>query len=171
MLAESALLVAALIALFIVVIVLRSDRIIRQGSVAVVERLGRYSSTKQPGLCILMPFTDRIRLRVDVRQQVVSFPPQPVITQDKDAPAWGRLRVRVAVGLVLPPRIRIARGAVVEAAVSSPRRERGRRPALTDQAPLIRRESAGHRHGPCFGHPHVEWSRVCGLVVDLWPAK
>ena len=89
MLAESALLVAALIALFIVVIVLRSDRIIRQGSVAVVERLGRYSSTKQPGLCILMPFTDRIRLRVDVRQQVVSFPPQPVITQDKDAPAWG----------------------------------------------------------------------------------
>jgi regulator of protease activity HflC (stomatin/prohibitin superfamily) len=48
----------------------------------VVERLGRYKTTQTPGLAFLVPFVDRIRERIDLREQVVSFPPQPVITKD-----------------------------------------------------------------------------------------
>jgi regulator of protease activity HflC (stomatin/prohibitin superfamily) len=48
----------------------------------VVERLGRYSRTLNPGLTIVVPFIDRIRDMVDLREQVVSFDPQPVITED-----------------------------------------------------------------------------------------
>jgi regulator of protease activity HflC (stomatin/prohibitin superfamily) len=48
----------------------------------VVERLGRYSRTLNPGLTILVPFVDRLRPLIDLREQVVSFPPQPVITED-----------------------------------------------------------------------------------------
>ncbi len=47
-----------------------------------IERLGRYKGTQPPGLTFLVPFVDRIRERIDLREQVVSFPPQPVITQD-----------------------------------------------------------------------------------------
>ena len=76
------LLAAALIVLIFIVVLVKAVQIIPQGSVAIVERLGRFKTTKQPGLCFLVPFVDRIRQRVDMRQQVVSFPPQPVITQD-----------------------------------------------------------------------------------------
>src|SRR5215510_4701354 len=48
----------------------------------VVERLGRYHRTLKPGLNLLMPFVDAVRTKVDMREQVVSFPPQPVITSD-----------------------------------------------------------------------------------------
>ena len=47
-----------------------------------VERLGRYSRTLTPGLAIVVPFVDRVRTLIDLREQVVSFPPQPVITED-----------------------------------------------------------------------------------------
>jgi regulator of protease activity HflC (stomatin/prohibitin superfamily) len=57
-------------------------QIIPQAQAAVVERLGRYEKTLKPGLAFLVPFIDRIRARIDLREQVVSFPPQPVITQD-----------------------------------------------------------------------------------------
>jgi regulator of protease activity HflC (stomatin/prohibitin superfamily) len=76
------LLVAALVVLIFIVVLVKAVQIIPQGSVAIVERLGRFKTTKQPGLCFLVPFVDRIRQRVDMRQQVVTFPPQPVITQD-----------------------------------------------------------------------------------------
>ena len=56
--------------------------IVNQASTAVVERLGRFQRTLTPGLTILIPFVDRIRERVDMREQVASFPPQPVITED-----------------------------------------------------------------------------------------
>ncbi|MDE0974150.1 MAG: SPFH/Band 7/PHB domain protein [Candidatus Nanopelagicales bacterium] len=56
--------------------------IINQASTGVVERLGRFQRTLSPGLTILIPFVDRIRDRVDMREQVASFPPQPVITED-----------------------------------------------------------------------------------------
>src|SRR5690606_32458782 len=55
---------------------------IPQAFVGVVERLGRYNKTLQPGLNLLVPFIDRLRPLVDMREQVVSFPPQPVITED-----------------------------------------------------------------------------------------
>ncbi len=74
--------VVALIVLFVIVTVVKSVQIIPQASVAIVERLGRYKATKEAGLCFLVPFVDKIRQRVDMREQVVSFPPQSVITQD-----------------------------------------------------------------------------------------
>lgn len=68
--------------IFVVVTVARSIRIIPQATAGVVERLGRYHKTLTPGLNILVPFIDRLRPLIDMREQVVSFPPQPVITED-----------------------------------------------------------------------------------------
>ena len=56
--------------------------IVPQARAGVVERLGRYSRTLTPGLAIVVPFVDRIRDMIDLREQVVSFDPQPVITED-----------------------------------------------------------------------------------------
>ncbi|GAA1465694.1 SPFH domain-containing protein [Microbacterium thalassium] len=70
------------IAIFVVVVIFRSIRIIPQAYAGVVERLGRYQRTLKPGLNLLVPFIDRLRPLVDMREQVVSFPPQPVITED-----------------------------------------------------------------------------------------
>ena len=67
---------------FIVIVILRSVRIIPQARAGVVERLGRYQRTLDPGLALLIPFFDRLRPLIDLREQVVSFPPQPVITED-----------------------------------------------------------------------------------------
>ena len=53
-----------------------------QATALIVERLGRYSRTLEAGLHFLVPFVDRVRANVDLREQVVSFPPQPVITSD-----------------------------------------------------------------------------------------
>jgi len=60
----------------------RTVRIVPQARAGVVERLGRYSRTLTPGLAIVVPFIDRIRDMMDLREQVVSFDPQPVITED-----------------------------------------------------------------------------------------
>lgn len=74
--------VVAIIAIFVIVALFRTIRIIPQASAGVVERLGRYHKTLMPGLNILVPFVDRVRPLIDMREQVVSFPPQPVITED-----------------------------------------------------------------------------------------
>ncbi|MFI7105216.1 SPFH domain-containing protein [Nonomuraea sp. NPDC050227] len=63
-------------------VVARSIRIIPQATAAVIERLGRYHRTLTPGLNMVVPFVDRIKGLIDLREQVVSFPPQPVITSD-----------------------------------------------------------------------------------------
>jgi regulator of protease activity HflC (stomatin/prohibitin superfamily) len=60
----------------------RTIRIVPQARAGVVERLGRYSRTLTPGLSIVVPFIDRVRDMMDLREQVVSFEPQPVITED-----------------------------------------------------------------------------------------
>jgi regulator of protease activity HflC (stomatin/prohibitin superfamily) len=73
---------AALVALFVVITLLRSVRVVPQQRMDVVERLGRYQRTLKPGLNLLLPFIDAVRTKVDMREQVVSFPPQPVITSD-----------------------------------------------------------------------------------------
>ena len=70
------------VAIFVIIVLIRSIRIVPQAYAGVVERLGRYRKTLQPGLNILVPFIDRMRPLVDMREQVVSFPPQPVITED-----------------------------------------------------------------------------------------
>jgi len=75
-------LLAAAVFVFVLVVIVRSIRIIPQATAGVVERLGRYHKTLMPGLNILVPFIDRVRPLIDMREQVVSFPPQPVITED-----------------------------------------------------------------------------------------
>ncbi|WP_411701286.1 SPFH domain-containing protein, partial [Conyzicola sp.] len=70
------------IVVFVIVVLFRSIRIIPQANAGVVERLGKYRKTLTPGLNILVPFIDRLRPLIDMREQVVSFPPQPVITED-----------------------------------------------------------------------------------------
>jgi regulator of protease activity HflC (stomatin/prohibitin superfamily) len=76
------LVVVAAIAIFAIVVIARAIRIVPQAYSGVVERLGRYHKTLSPGLNLLVPFIDRLLPLVDMREQVVSFPPQPVITED-----------------------------------------------------------------------------------------
>ena len=64
------------------VVLSRSIRIVPQASAGIVERLGRYHRTLGAGLAIIIPFIDRLRPLIDMRERVVSFPPQPVITED-----------------------------------------------------------------------------------------
>ncbi len=70
------------VALLVVITLARTIRIVPQAQAGVVERLGRYSRTLTPGLTLVVPFVDRVRAFIDLREQVVSFPPQPVITED-----------------------------------------------------------------------------------------
>jgi regulator of protease activity HflC (stomatin/prohibitin superfamily) len=77
-----ALIVILIVAAFVVAVLSRSVRIIPQARARVVERLGRYNRTLTPGLAIVVPFIDRLRPLIDLREQVVSFPPQPVITEE-----------------------------------------------------------------------------------------
>ncbi len=78
----AALIVLGVIALFVLFMLAKTVRVIPQARAGVVERLGRYSRTLTPGLTIVIPFIDRVRPLLDLREQVVSFEPQPVITED-----------------------------------------------------------------------------------------
>ena len=77
-----ALITIIIVAVIVIITLARTIRIVPQAQAGVVERFGRYSRTLTPGLTIVVPFVDRIRALIDLREQVVSFPPQPVITQD-----------------------------------------------------------------------------------------
>lgn len=74
--------VNVVLVLFVVLIAWSSIKIIRQASVGIVERLGKYHKTAEQGINMLIPFVDSFRSIVDLREQVVSFAPQPVITKD-----------------------------------------------------------------------------------------
>ncbi len=74
--------VIAIVAVVVLVALARTIRIVPQARAGVVERLGRYSRTLTPGLALVVPFVDRVRPLLDLREQVVSFKPQPVITED-----------------------------------------------------------------------------------------
>jgi regulator of protease activity HflC (stomatin/prohibitin superfamily) len=76
--------VAILIVLLVFALLLaaKTVRIIPQARAGIVERLGRYQRTLQPGLRITVPFIDRLLPLLDLREQVVSFPPNAVITED-----------------------------------------------------------------------------------------
>jgi regulator of protease activity HflC (stomatin/prohibitin superfamily) len=76
------LIVLLVVAGLVLLTLARTVRIVPQARAGVVERLGRYSRTLTPGLSIVVPFVDRIRDMIDLREQVVSFDPQPVITED-----------------------------------------------------------------------------------------
>jgi regulator of protease activity HflC (stomatin/prohibitin superfamily) len=76
------LIVLAVIAVFVLLLLAKTVRVIPQARAGVVERLGRYSRTLTPGLTLVIPFIDRVRPLLDLREQAVSFEPQPVITED-----------------------------------------------------------------------------------------
>jgi regulator of protease activity HflC (stomatin/prohibitin superfamily) len=70
------------VAVFVLLVVGRTIRVVPQARAGIVERFGRYNKTLSPGLNIVVPFVDRLRPLLDLREQVISFPPQPVITED-----------------------------------------------------------------------------------------
>jgi regulator of protease activity HflC (stomatin/prohibitin superfamily) len=76
------LIVVLVVAVLVLAVLARTIRIVPQARAGVIERLGRYQRTLTPGLAIVVPFIDRLRPLIDLREQVVSFPPQPVITED-----------------------------------------------------------------------------------------
>src|SRR5918992_5714308 len=78
----ASLIVLGAVALFVLIVLARTVRIVPQARAGVIERLGRYSRTLDAGLAIVIPFIDRLRPLIDLREQVVSFDPQPVITED-----------------------------------------------------------------------------------------
>ena len=71
-----------LLALLVITAIFRAVRIVKQSTAIIVERLGRFQAAYTAGLHFLVPFVDRVRNVMDLREQVVSFPPQPVITSD-----------------------------------------------------------------------------------------
>jgi regulator of protease activity HflC (stomatin/prohibitin superfamily) len=79
---EVLIVVGVVAALLAALVVVRAVRIVPQARARNVERLGRYHRTLQPGLNFIIPFVDRVRPQIDLREQVVSFQPQPVITED-----------------------------------------------------------------------------------------
>ena len=74
--------VVIFVVIFVIVTIFRAVRIVPQATAGIVERLGKYHKTLSPGLNLLVPFVDKMRPLIDMREQVVSFPPQPVITED-----------------------------------------------------------------------------------------
>jgi regulator of protease activity HflC (stomatin/prohibitin superfamily) len=76
------IIVLIIVIIFVLVTVFRAIRIVPQARAGVVERLGRYHKTLTPGLNLLVPYIDHLRPLIDLREQVVSFAPQPVITED-----------------------------------------------------------------------------------------
>ncbi len=76
------LIVLIVVAVVVLFTIARSVRIVPQARAGVVERLGRYQRTLEPGLALVVPYVDRVKPLLDLRETVVSFPPQPVITED-----------------------------------------------------------------------------------------
>ena len=72
----------AVIVVLIVSVVVSSVKLIPQAEAAVIERLGRYQRTVSGQLTLIIPFIDRVRAKVDLRERVVTFPPQSMITED-----------------------------------------------------------------------------------------
>ena len=70
------------LAVFVFIVAASGVRIVPQARAGIVERFGKYRSTLPAGLNVVVPFVDRLRYMIDLREQVVSFPPQPVITED-----------------------------------------------------------------------------------------
>jgi len=74
--------VLAVVAFVVLVLVAQSVKIIPQSRVAIVQRLGRYNRTAESGLTFIVPGIDRMLPKTDLREQVVAFQPQAVITSD-----------------------------------------------------------------------------------------
>ena len=79
---EAGVIALVVLAIFLFIVAAAGVRIVPQARAGVVERLGRYARTLDPGLTLIVPFIDRVKPLIDLREQVVTFPPQPVITED-----------------------------------------------------------------------------------------
>ncbi|GAA5149270.1 hypothetical protein GCM10023340_24330 [Nocardioides marinquilinus] len=79
---EAIYIVMGVIALLVVVLLVKTVRIVPQARAGIVERFGKYKESLPAGLNYVVPFVDKVRYTIDLREQVVSFPPQPVITED-----------------------------------------------------------------------------------------
>src|SRR5688572_27170228 len=79
---EAGVIALIVLAIFLFIVAAAGVRIVPQARAGVVERLGRYARTLDPGLTLIVPFIDRVKPLIDLREQVVTFPPQPVITED-----------------------------------------------------------------------------------------
>jgi len=76
-------LIIAIAALFLLAYVLISSvKVIRQQRVGLIERLGKFNRVLEPGPHLVVPIVDRVRYHIDMRESVVPFPPQGVITED-----------------------------------------------------------------------------------------
>ncbi|MFT4081818.1 MAG: SPFH domain-containing protein [Nocardioides sp.] len=78
----AALVILVILAILVITTLAKSVRIIPQARTGIVERFGKYKNSLPPGLNVVVPFVDKVRYMIDMREQVVSFPPQPVITED-----------------------------------------------------------------------------------------
>src|ERR1700752_4778932 len=78
----AALIALIVIAVFVFFVAASGIKIVPQAKADIGERLGRYARTLDPGLALIVPFIDRLKPLIDLREQVVAFPPQPVITED-----------------------------------------------------------------------------------------
>ena len=78
-----AMIVGVVLAIFVMIAIARAVRIVPQSEAYVVERLGRFRSVLHGGIHLLVPFVDRVAARIDLREQVVNFPSQSVITADQ----------------------------------------------------------------------------------------
>src|ERR671917_63416 len=76
------LIVLIVIAAVVLITLAQGIRIVPQARAGIVERLGRFHRTLDAGLALVVPYVDRVKPLIDLREQVVSFPPQPVITED-----------------------------------------------------------------------------------------
>jgi regulator of protease activity HflC (stomatin/prohibitin superfamily) len=76
------LILLGLLLLFVIVVVAKAVRVVPQAYAGVVERFGKYKETLPAGLNFVMPFIDKVHYMIDLREQVVSFPPQGAITED-----------------------------------------------------------------------------------------
>ena len=114
--AIAGLVLVGVLVVFAAIIVAKSIALIPQAEAAVIERLGRYSKTVSGQLTLLLPFVDKIRARVDLRERVVSFPPQPVITEDN---LTVNIDTVVYFQVTDPPRPRSTRSATTSSVSSS----------------------------------------------------
>src|SRR6188472_2470041 len=78
----AALVLLLLVVVFVVAVLAKTIRIVPQARAGIVERFGKYKNTLPAGLNVVTPFVDKVRYMIDLRETVVSFPPQPVITED-----------------------------------------------------------------------------------------
>lgn len=76
------LILTVLLILFVLTMLAKTVRVIPQGRAGIVERLGKFHAVLNPGLHIVIPVVDRVLPLIDLREQVVSFPSQSVITED-----------------------------------------------------------------------------------------